>query len=742
MVRWYIFTVKVNWRNSFLLLVNSIGFYLQIICEFALLLFASLHIALSSSNQWYNAIEFWSNVVCSMKDIKTVNFHGVLESSTISRKSAIFLERYFQAFIYDITRKCQTTILSRIYTPPDSKNLFVNNNDIPYRVVKRPSIWKIMSGDALPSRIMLLNNVTKRIRSNKTFDRTWNMHVILTRDVHFFDQISKDGTTFEWNSHDRFIVLFARFPEEHGLSSELNSKIDDVLKTLWFKHKVHKVFVSEAILINDTVRIDRTIRTYNPFTKVNNSVWGRVEIINVVTAEEASKMLLHLTYRRTKNMNEYVLKVGYFKPKEKSITEPIKNQSITRYSYAEIFKKFDEKMLNTIAQDMNFQIKYVYPTDNQWFGSQLFNGTYVGAIAYTGDIVYDRTDICFISFFVKKYSISPKEDVDFSTYVDFDRICMVVPKATKIPKGIRLYHFFPLSIWICLMLTHIFTYLIWYFLQVFSPKRMRKRSLRATIYRSFLLNVGCPQKLPNTNAERMLLSGVFLVNITLVGIFNGILYNSFAYDMYYPDIDSLHDLDVSGLPISFSSTSLVDLFDNDNNVESTLRNLRKKIQFNENGVISTAHYRNTSAIARERYFPVINEELADANGGPLLHLVKECPGKFYLSYLLPKNSIFNEKVNTLIDHLNQAGLPSLWYRYIVNAFDVRKKLLSKEMLVRNKKKTGSFVPFTLADMQSSFYMLLIGLLISTIVFFHEKGWLKVPLLHIEKPNYKSTRINH
>ncbi|XP_018374121.1 PREDICTED: uncharacterized protein LOC108768249 isoform X3 [Trachymyrmex cornetzi] len=454
-----------------------------------------------------------------MKDIKTVNFHGVLESSSTSKRSAIFLEQYFQAFIYDVTRKCETPILSRIYTPPNSENLFVNN-DIAYRVVKWPSIWKIISGDALPSRVMPSNNVAgriRKIRSDKIFDKTWNMHVILTGDVHFFDQISKDGTTFEWNSHDQFIVLFARFPEEHGLSNELNSRIDDILKTLWFKHKVHKVFVSKAILINDTVRIARTVRTYNPFIKVNNSVWGRVEIINVTTAEEASKMLSHLTYHRTKNMNGYALKVGYFKDKAKSIAKPIKGQSITRYSYADVFKEFDEKMLNTIAQDMNFQIEYVYPADNKWFGSQLFNGTYVGAI---GDIVYGRTDICFISFFVKKYSISPKEDVDFSTYVDFDRICMVVPKATKIPKGIRIYHFFPLSIWICLMLTHIFTYLIWYFLQVFTPKRMRKRSLRATIYRSFLLNAGCPQKLPNTNAERILLSGVFLVNVTLVGIFN------------------------------------------------------------------------------------------------------------------------------------------------------------------------------------------------------------------------------
>lgn len=197
-----------------------------------------------------------------MKDIKTVKFHGVLESRNTSRRNAIFLEQYFQAFVSDITHKCETTILSKIYTPPDSENLFVNNNvDVAYRVVKWPSFSKIISDDALPSRVMPSNNVAGR-----------NVHVILTRDVHSFDQISKDGTIFEWNSHDRFIVLLARFPaEEHELSNELNSRIDDILKTLWFKRKVHKVFVSEAILINDTVRTDRTVRTYNPFIKVNNS---------------------------------------------------------------------------------------------------------------------------------------------------------------------------------------------------------------------------------------------------------------------------------------------------------------------------------------------------------------------------------------------------------------------------------------------------------------------------------------
>jgi hypothetical protein len=95
-------------------------------------------------------------------------------------------------------------------------------------------------------------------------------------------------------------------------------------------------------------------------------------------------------------------------------------------------------------------------------------------------------------------------------------------------------------------------------------------------------------------------------------------------------------------------------------------------------------------------------------------------GGYYLSYLLPKNSILHERINTLIGRLNQAGLPSFWNKRIIQAFVAQKRLLVKQKLARNKKRTNGFVPFNLSDVQSAFYMLLIGLLISTIVFFYEK----------------------
>lgn len=94
-------------------------------------------------------------------------------------------------------------------------------------------------------------------------------------------------------------------------------------------------------------------------------------------------------------------------------------------------------------------------------------------IPYThiGDVVYGKTDICFVSYFIKKYSINDVNDIEFTTYVEFDRVCVVVPKAAKIPKWLRIYHFFPPSVWLFSMLSHLFTYLIWYFLQILTPYR-------------------------------------------------------------------------------------------------------------------------------------------------------------------------------------------------------------------------------------------------------------------------------
>jgi len=96
--------------------------------------------------------------------------------------------------------------------------------------------------------------------------------------------------------------------------------------------------------------------------------------------------------------------------------------------------------------------------------------------------------------------------------------------------------------------------------------------------------------------------------------------------MYYPDIDSLRDLDASGLSISLASFNLIDLFgSSDANSAVLMKNLRKKLRYGLNSIYNAAYYRNVSGFVREHHYPIIKQELINADGGPLLHLIKECP---------------------------------------------------------------------------------------------------------------------
>jgi len=118
---------------------------------------------------------------------------------------------------------------------------------------------------------------------------------------------------------------------------------------------------------------------------------------------------------------------------------------------------------------VHWVLKAFRARDNPYFH---FIPPLMHSAVYTGDVVYGRADVYFESFFIKKYNTnSREEDVDFTVYFNFDRVCVVAPKALKVPKCLRIYHFFPLSIWIGTTLAYIVTCVTWYFLQTFAPGR-------------------------------------------------------------------------------------------------------------------------------------------------------------------------------------------------------------------------------------------------------------------------------
>ncbi|KAG7203008.1 hypothetical protein KM043_010136 [Ampulex compressa] len=443
-----------------------------------------------------------------------------------------------------------------------------------------------------------------------------------------------------------------------------------------------------------------------------------IEEIEVKSQKQMLNLLSSLTYRRTINLNQYRLNVSLFEQYQGIMKLRVKPRPGSVYDYSGGYNGSDGIVLGTIAKYMNFKSNIVYPTDGIKFGYQKHNGTYVGAL---GDVVYNRTDVCFVSFFVKSYG-ADMSLMEFTTHVHFDWVCVVVPKAFKIPKWLRIYHFFQPSVWICSALSQIVFFFAWCYIQLLRSRRPKEIDIWDVIYQGFLITTGYPQKLPTSTSERILLAGILMAAVTITGTFNGILYKSFAQDMYYDDIDTLSDLDKTGLPIQYTSYSMNDLFGprNDSSASPLIRSLRSKLGYGYKSIKHAAYYRNVTGLIRKHNFPLVRKKLVDTDGSHLLHLAEECPSSYYLSYVLPKNSILRERINVIIGRLNQAGITQLWtIRTLQHFASVMRINIEKERF-----EGQEFVAFKLTDLQTSFCTLGFGWLLSTIVFFHEKGWLK------------------
>lgn len=218
-----------------------------------------------------------------MRGLKIVNFHSLLDSN---KKDSRLIQHYLEILIYRITQKCEMTVITKMMYMPqknERNTSFIDNNNRGIcRTAERPSIWKFTSDDCdydmLDSQAILLSPLSSTametlIQDDKTVRgwNTWNIHVILMRDTRFFDEISKNNSTFEWNQQDRFLVLIAHRSKKRERLNESNLMINDILRTLWYERRVQNIFVSQVTLINDTTWIDRIVRTYNPFVKFNNS---------------------------------------------------------------------------------------------------------------------------------------------------------------------------------------------------------------------------------------------------------------------------------------------------------------------------------------------------------------------------------------------------------------------------------------------------------------------------------------
>nr|XP_019537912.2 uncharacterized protein LOC109408968 [Aedes albopictus] len=483
-----------------------------------------------------------------------------------------------------------------------------------------------------------------------------------------------------------------------------------VMDSLWWHEGLYRLFFLQG----------EQIYTFDPFA-INGTKYGRV--VTLRGPQDIPRI-------PTSDFNGYPLRIDIFRS---TYSEPVLNAS----GAIIVFEGADVEVSRAFYKVLNFSADYLSP-DKDNFGVQLPNGSFNGVI---GRLSRRESDIAFVGFFIKDYF---SRDIEFTNGIYTDELCCVVRKASRIPEYLLPITIFPADLWILLFMMGIVCSIAWIILragiQTKGTSRIRwiqkrrfaylfnlSNTIRdAPLYRkmvqicidTYLLLMSAPyQRFTRSGIERLMLFGIMMVSLIFVSMFQSSLSSVYLNPVYYKDIDSLQRLDKVGIKIPVKYKGYMDdVFPA--NYSPTMDSLRNKMVLEtgkESMLAKVARLGTISTVTRKTTFSLDNAVYITTKQ---LFMIPECPRSYNLGYVVPRHSVLLEKINIVLSWMLNGGLINHWID--VMNFNVSIKDWDK---IRNSE-AANFKILTLIDMQFPFYLLVIGLILSTVVFIGELVYFK------------------
>ncbi|XP_046753203.1 uncharacterized protein LOC124416315 [Diprion similis] len=342
---------------------------------------------------------------------------------------------------------------------------------------------------------------------------------------------------------------------------------------------------------------------------------------------------------------------------------------------------------------------YEPPEKFGWF----WNGTFTGTL---GRLAYHHSDLAFNEFFVKNYGT---DNLEYTTYLSLDQICVIVPRRARVPEYLMMVRIFSPLAWALISFGNAVLALVYVIVTGLTIARTRDQTsvksrsgirlqdfVASWVFYSFY-----PMK-PNAKwvSERVHITSGLILGVVVSGYFTSQLASSFSKPAFLKNIDTLEELDRSGLKVLTNYPNLLsDVFADDE--PSTLRNLQAKLTLNNGSEIEwhVFHTRDAGFLEREQ------SALLEGSTVIGLHVVPDCPRKYHLAYPIAKGSPFQPRLNTIIGRLHNAGFYRKWFE------DLKRR---PEPIYNSRP-----VVIRLRHLYVPFFLLLGGLGVSMVVFCSE-----------------------
>lgn len=215
------------------------------------------------------------------------------------------------------------------------------------------------------------------------------------------------------------------------------------------------------------------------------------------------------------------------------------------------------------------------------------------------------------------------------------------------------------------------------------------------------------RRFPRVQSERIFIGSVCLLSLNIVSLFQSSLATVFIKPMYYKNIDSLQQFaDTSQKILIKYPAMLTDLFPEDSS--DTFRTLHSRMFTVARPDLTAVNVTNMglATVTRKTTLKLMKEDT-------MVHLIPECPRSYNLAYVLAANSVYLDRINSIILDINRFGLINKW----IEEANYKVKLESMKI---NPPSSNIARVLTIDDMQLPFIVLLFGTFIAFLAFCTEK----------------------
>jgi hypothetical protein len=418
---------------------------------------------------------------------------------------------------------------------------------------------------------------------------------------------------------------------------------------------------------------------------ISPDIFLEKKMIDLTTSDDLSKVFV----KKYTNLHGYQFKVGFVEEPHRSIVEDGK------------IVGYDGNYLNTVMGALNasYNITARFRTGENDRLIDFFASTRI-------DLNFNVQHEFLLSNYSHAYNLYPHEIME---------ICVLVPKSVEVSMVRLLLQPFSNGVWLTMFIILLLLGWIWHRLN----KKYSKKKLTRTEIGFQLITIQILQSFDlRSIVVPLRFKKVFVIGFTMYAFllsqaYQSIFISNILNPFSYPDIDTVQQLNQSGLRIIAPSKYVRDI---SSEFQNELTHLIKNDTSFENALNHDFEPYTAYIVSKTEAYSVINSDKNYKTGRPAMHLMKEvlyyAPQNYLLDYRVP----FHEEINDQISRIRESGLYQYWQTLTFG----REEIKYKRKLAQLEVVTIDFEKF-----QKSLYVLVIGYGLATIVFVFEYNWARI-----------------